>query len=87
MKHAKWDLYIGFPVDLNEETKQMVIDAVNTRHPDSQLHAILDGYWSGVNEDTLQIKFESKEEFAQTTVKIIQAILNSGFAWLCEAEN
>ena len=86
MTNEKWDIYIGFPAKLTQDAKQSVIDVITMRHPDCTLHAVLDGYWGDTREDTLQIQFESELKNAQTTVKIIQAIVENGFVALCETE-
>jgi hypothetical protein len=86
MTNEKWDLYVGFPANLTQETKQSVIDVINMRHPDCTLQAVLEGYWGDVSEDTLQIQFKSELKDAQTTVKIIQAVVENSFVALCEAE-
>jgi hypothetical protein len=80
-------MYIGIPIDTDEETKQTMIDTVNERHPESTLVAIVDGYWSGVEESTLLIKVESTEEFARETTAIIKVLLDDGFVALDEVDD
>jgi len=86
MLEGKWDLYIGIPTSFDQEIKKSVIDVINMRHPDCTLQAVLDGYWGDDQEDTFQIQFKSELKDAQTTVKIIQAIVENGFVALCETD-
>lgn len=83
----KLDLYVGIPTSVNEEKTQKVIDTVNTRHPDGSLVAVVDGYWSGVEESTLHIKVESELGFAQETAEIIKQYVPNGFVALSDAED
>lgn len=83
----KLNLYIGIPIADEEEMKHNVINVVNERHPDCSLEAIVDGYWSGVEESTLHIKVECELSFAQDTIEVIRQFLPDGFVALDEVES
>ncbi|MES2631141.1 MAG: hypothetical protein V4611_04230 [Patescibacteria group bacterium] len=87
MNSKTWNIYVGLPINIDRETETKVIELLNDRHPDCELHSIVEGYWSGVEENTLLIKVTSAEEKAQETANIIKSLLGNGFVALDEQED
>ena len=86
MEDSLFDLYVCFPTDLHHKVRDKVFNTINYNHPECELQAVIDGYWSGVQEDTYKVQIRSSLSSAQATVEEIRLISGQVFVALDEPE-
>lgn len=83
----EFDLYMGMPHTLNNQTQQQLLTVVKTRYPDIRLEEIQEGYWSGVEEDALLFKVHTTEKHLLQTIEMLKTIQPDLFVAFSDGDN
>lgn len=83
----KLHLYIGLNKQLTDMQIDSIVQIVQNRHPTALKGAVLDGYWSGVEESTLLYKVETTMEYLLETVDAIDRVCPGMFIAIDEPDN
>jgi hypothetical protein len=81
-----YDVYVGIPAELFSEMRTVVIAAVEKQYPACEPPELVDGYWSGINEDTLHFNIRSDNERVELLCGELREISEKLFVACCETD-